>query len=405
MKRLLYLSILVPSALVSQQLYIGEDALIHITEGANLEVGGNLENEGAIQNLGSLSLYGDWTINNNFNGSEGSLNFFGGEDQAITPPQLTIAELIVNVDGSVTFPGEEYVITDRIDFQFGTVQVGENTSFIIGESARVIGGSNDSYFDGTVIAEGSGIKTFPVGNGGVYAPLTMPDVFGFNSRIAARYVADNDKDPIPSDSLLGVSHRGYWEFELVGGALVDPTRVQVEFNQEDLSDFRIRNDIQHRVNSPVIAFTDNLNQEWGSLGVSELLDTDSLTFGTLTGEILVTPGVNKTFLAVGLAPRIPDEGVYFIPEAFSPNATDPNNQAFRVFGERIVDEEFFLRVFNRLGVVVYETTSFEEANSNGWDGTNLSGGEEPTGVYYYEVRLKFENERIVEKNGAFYLVK
>ena len=68
-------------------------------------------------------------------------------------------------------------------------------------------------------------------------------------------------------------------------------------------------------------------------------------------------------------------------------------------------KNFSLGIFNRLGVVVYETSSFEEANQNGWDGTNLSGGEEPTGVYYYEVRIKFVTDLIIEDTGAFYLVK
>ena len=343
-KSIFYLSVFISVYSTAQQMYVGENALVHISDGANLEVGGNLDNEGAIQNLGSLSLYGDWTTNNNFNGTEGSLNFRGGEDQAIAPPTLTISELIVNVDGVVTFPGKEYLITDRIDFQFGNVRINDNTEFILGENVSVLGGSNDSYFEGTIIAEGSGIKTFPIGSNGVYAPLTMLDVFGFDSRIAARYIGENSRAPIPGDSLLGVSHRGYWEFELVGG-VADETRIQVEFNQEDLSDFKIQNDIRHRLNSPVIAYTDNLNEVWSSLGVSELMDTDSLTFGTLTAQIPLTPGFNKTYLAVGLAPMIPDEGLYFIPEAFSPNAADPDNQTFKVFGQQIVDEEFFLRDF------------------------------------------------------------
>ena len=78
---------------------------------------------------------------------------------------------------------------------------------------------------------------------------------------------------------------------------------------------------------------------------------------------------------------------------------------FGVFGEKIVDEDFFLRIFNRFGTIVYETNSFAEANQVGWNGTNLSGGEEPVGVYYYEFRLKFETGRIVEKTDTFYLVK
>lgn len=406
MKRLSFVILITFRTYVSaQQLFIGEDAFIHIAGGANLEVGGDLENAGEIQNLGMLSLYGDWTVNNRFNGNEGSISFLGGGSQTIAPTTLTLSELTIDVGGVVNFPGDEYIVTDRIDFQFGNIQIGEGTDFILGPNARVVGGSNDSYFDGTIIAEGNGAKLFPVGNNGVYAPLTLLNVDGFNPRIAARYTGENTRDPIPSDSILGVSHLGYWEFRAVQGIINRSTRIEVEFSEQDLTDFKIRNDIRHRVNSPILAYTNNLTEPWGSLGISSILDTDSLTFGTLTSGNSITPGIAKTFIAVGLAPRIPPEGVYFIPEAFSPNATDPDNQAFRVFGEKVAEEDFYLRIFNRLGVVVYETSSFEEANQNGWNGINLSGGEEPTGVYYYEVRLKFVTDRVVEKSGAFYLVK
>jgi len=408
MKRPLFIILIIYTfSTQSQQLYVGERALMHISDGANLEVGGDLENDGRIDNLGTLSLYGDWIINNYFNGNEGSLNLLGGENQSIAPPELMISELVVDLDGIVTFPGEEYVIADRIEFKSGSIQIGDNTEFILGESARVINNTDDSYFDGTIIsiAEGTSTKIFPVGNNGVYAPLTILDVFGIGSKIAVRYIRDNERNPIPSDTLLGVSHRGLWELQLVGGSILDDSRIEIEFRDEDLSDFREPNNIGHTVNSPVIAYTDNLNEEWGSLGVSELIDTDSLSFGTITSETRIRPLVNKTYLAMGLAPLVPEEGLYFIPEIFSPNATSIDNQTFKVFGEKIVEEDFFLRIFNRLGVVVYETSSFQEASRVGWDGTNLSGGEEPTGIYYYEARLKFENDRVVEKSEAFYLVR
>ena len=389
----------------AQQLFIQESALVHISEGANLEVGGDLENEGALQNVGTLSLYGDWLINNNFNGLEGDLQFLGGSDQMITLPELRISGLTINQGGSVTFPGNEYVVLDRIEFQFGNIEIGDNTRFIFGENARVIGGSNDSYFDGTCIWRGSGIRTFPVGSNGVFSPLTLLDVFGNDVEMAASFTATNPVDPVPGDSLLGVSHEGVWEVDLVNG-VVDETKVQVEFSQVDLTNFRVRNNIRHLVNSPVIAFTNDLNGEWETLGVQELLDTDSISFGTLTAEKAITPMDGETiYLAVGLAPRIPNEGLSFIPEVFSPNASDAINQTFKILGERIVDEEFNLQIYNKLGVLVYETDSFTEANEVGWDGTNQAGGEEPTGIYYYSVRFKFVTDLVEEKSGAFYLIR
>lgn len=406
MRVLINILLVLPLVVSGQQLFIGESALLHVSEGANLEVGGDLENAGAIQNLGTISLYGNWPVNNNFNGLDGSLTFLGGANQMVSPPQLTVRELTVNQGGEVSFSGDEYIVTDRIDFQFGNIVIGENTRFILDQNISVIGGSNDSYFDGTLISRGSGIRQFPLGSNGVHAPMTLLNVFGVDTELAASFQSANPETPVPGDSLLGVSHRGLWEVELINGG-TDPTRISIDYNEEDLSDFRLRNTIRHKVNSPVIAYSDQPGGEFNSLGVASLLDSDSITFGTIESEFNISPEVGqKIYLAIALAPRIPNEGLYYIPEAFSPLATDPQNQTFRVFGENIVDEDFSLEIYNRFGVVVYSTTSFAEANEVGWNGTNQStGGAQPTGLYFYTVRLKFNSDLIVNDQGAFYLVK
>ena len=213
-------------------------------------------------------------------------------------------------------------------------------------------------------------------------------------------------DPVPGDSLLGVSHRGLWELELQEGS-VDPTLIEIEFNEEDLSDFRLPNNIRHRVNSPAIAIASDPAGVFRSIGVESLLNSDSLTFGTIISEIPISlqPG-EKIYLAMALAPRIPNEGLYFIPEAFSPRATDQLNQTFRVFGECISEEGFDLQIYNRYGVVVFETSSFAEASLTGWNGNNQrTGAEEPAGVYYYTVRFQFETGLPIQEKGAFYLVR
>lgn len=405
MRKLIYIIGLVP-CIAWGQLWIPTNGLVHIAEGANLEVGGNLENNGVIQNRGTLSLYGDWVSNANFNGLTGTLMFRGGSDQMISPPQLTVSEIIVDQGGEVNFPGSQYIILDRLEFKFGNIKVGDNTRFVLEPNVRVVGGSNSSYFDGTLVAKGSGIKTFPVGKDGLYAPVTLLSVFGLNTEIAASFQRGNTVDPVPGDSLLGVSHRGLWELELLNGA-TDPTKVEIEFSEDDLSDFRVPNNIRHRVNAPVIAYALDPAGTYRSLGVESITDSDSLTYGTIVSELTLQPSIGqKLYLAIGLAPRVPSEGLYFIPEAFSPQSNDPKNQAFRIFGERISSEGFDLQIYNRYGVVVYETSSFEEANQNGWNGQNQkTGASEPVGVYYYTVKFQFETGLPIQEKGAFYLVK
>jgi len=387
------------------QLYVGENALLHVGDGANLEVGGNLENQGAIQNLGTISLFADWTENNNYNGSEGGLHFLGSADQMILADELVMKELTVNTLGAVSFPGSEYLVTDRIEFQFGTVETGADTRFILGEDITIIPGSNNSYFEGSLISRGTGQMIFPVGSQGIYAPLTLLDVRGNDLEIEVSYNRDNPVNPTPGDSLLGVSHRAFWELDLLQGS-TDDVQIQLEFNEEDLNDFIIENTFRFRSSSPAIAFTRNLVNRWQSLGVESISNSDSVTFGTITSSIPYALAVGeKAYLAMAIAPIAPANGLLYVPEVFSPNADDADNRFFKVFGQRITNENFSLQVYNRLGVRVYGTNSFTEASENGWDGTNLSGGEEPTGIYYYTLRLTFDRGQTVERSGAFYLVR
>ncbi|WP_420317462.1 gliding motility-associated C-terminal domain-containing protein [Ekhidna sp.] len=407
MKKLLIISLFFLICQYSTaQLHIQGSALMHISEGANLEVGGDLENEGVLQNNGTLSLYGNWTINNNFNGLTGKLQFLGGANQNVSPPQLRVDELIINQEGDVNFSGSEYTVINRLELKFGNIIIGDNTKFVLEGNARVVGGSEFSYFEGTLIHKGIGEKIFPLGDDSYYNPIHLLDVTGADTEISARFDRENPVDPIPGDSLLGVSHLGLWNIKVLSGN-PDGALVRLEFNGHDLSDLRITNNIRHRVNAPVVGYSNNPAEEFQSLGVDQLLDSDSLTFGTIFSEKRFNPNPNLDhYFAVALAPRIPSEGLYYIPEAFSPNASDFKNQTFKIFGEQIVEDGFSLQIYNRYGIVVYSTESFVEANSLGWDGVNQkTGEEEPAGVYYYTVRFQFNTGLPIQEKGAFYLVK
>ena len=405
MKIRLSLILIISTLLVKgQQLYLQPDAIITISPGANLEVGGDLENEGTIINTGAISLYGDWTINNIFNGIQGDLFFLGGQNQMVMPPELLVNSMVLNQGGEVSFAGNEFIVTNDITFLNGVMKTEGDTRFILESNVRVVGGSNASYFQGKLSYQGSGIRKFPMGYEGVYAPITMLDVFGSNPEITVSFQTPNQGIPEPDPDLIGVSSNGIWEVELTQGA-INGTPVQIDFQEEDLESFGVRNNIRHRVNSPVIAVSDSPSGEYTSLGVESLFDSDSLTRGSITSELDYAPELNEvSYFAIGLAPRIDPNGLVYIPQIFSPAATDPNNQTFRIFGERILPDNFRLEIFNRFGAVVYSTLSFEEANQIGWNGVNQrTGNEEPSGIYYYQVTLTRINGQIENYNGPFYL--
>lgn len=403
---LLYPLLFFATYLDAQQFYVQPNATVQITSGANLEIGGNLENDGVILNTGTLSLFGDWLINNNYNGIGGNLVMKGNRNQRILNQQFVVNKFIMNSGGEITYEGEELRVLDEINFIDGVLITGENTRFILESNGRSLGGSPRSYVQGKMTHLGGGSKFFPLGYEGQYAPLTLLDVVGVDQALTATYQNPNPSTPVPGEDLLGVSHLGLWEVSLDQGS-IDSAIVSIDFSNEDLENFLIRNDIRHRINSPVVAFSDSVDGTFNSLGVETLNSTDSMTFGSLTTEIGILPVLNESiYLAMALAPRIVPEGQVYIPQAFSPRASDRDNQTFRVFGERIKETDFTLEIYNRLGILVYSTNSFEEANKTGWTGVNQkTGKEEPSGTYYYFVRLMKENEEIIEEKGALYLLR
>lgn len=407
MKRLIYILVVLPFLAESQQLHIQSNALVHISEGANLEVGGDLKNDGRLENVGALSLYGDWLTSNNYNGRAGELLITGSGDQTILIPDLEVGKFIINSGGTLTYAGGELRVFLETHFENGILSIDENSKFILESAVESFGGSSNSYVQGKMTHKETGTKFSPLGFEGQYAPLTLfVRGAGQDQELTTSYQNMNPTTPVPGEDLLGVSHLGLWEVSLDQGS-IDSTIVHIEFSNEDLENFIIKNEIRHRVNSPVIAFSDSSDGVFSSLGVELLTSTDSMTYGSLTTEEGILPLLNKSiFLAIALAPRAAPEGQVYIPQAFSPIATDQDNQTFKIFGEKILEENFRLDIYNRLGNLVYSTASFEEAHTIGWNGDNQNtGNKEPSGTYFYFVQLMKENEEVFEKNGALYLLR
>ncbi len=80
----------------------------------------------------------------------------------------------------------------------------------------------------------------------------------------------------------------------------------------------------------------------------------------------------------------------YVPSAFSPN-NDGVNDEFYVKGESVSEEDFSLRIFDRNGTIVFETTKMNDY----WTGVSKSGNKLPTGMYVWRVLAKdiYTNER------------
>lgn len=89
----------------------------------------------------------------------------------------------------------------------------------------------------------------------------------------------------------------------------------------------------------------------------------------------------------------------FIPNAFSPNKDNSNDQ-LKVRGNYISKENFVFRVFNRIGNLVFETTD----PTQGWDGNFKDDPCDP-GVFVYYISLDCLDGQTYFKKGNITLLK
>ncbi len=88
----------------------------------------------------------------------------------------------------------------------------------------------------------------------------------------------------------------------------------------------------------------------------------------------------------------------FIPNAFSPASSIPDNQVFKAVGK--VDESFRIDIFDRWGGLIHTITTIGDS----WDGT-IGGQPAPEGVYAYVVRFRACDGRLVTKPGTVTLFR
>jgi hypothetical protein len=101
---------------------------------------------------------------------------------------------------------------------------------------------------------------------------------------------------------------------------------------------------------------------------------------------------------------ISDNTLLYVPNVFSPNAMNEENQKLRIYGDNLFSDGFKFLIYNKWGNLMYESTDLNEVKTNGWD-----GGAKVEGVYTYVIVGKFKNGKDVKESpynrGTFTLVK
>jgi gliding motility-associated-like protein len=92
------------------------------------------------------------------------------------------------------------------------------------------------------------------------------------------------------------------------------------------------------------------------------------------------------------------QSTIYIPNAFNPSGT--NNPVFKPHFVFVNTDGFLLRIFNRWGALMFETTNPEK----GWDG-KIDGEIVPQGAYVYVMKYKNTDGASFEKRGAVTIIK
>jgi len=167
-------------------------------------------------------LEGDFTKTGGTSSFAGEVELAGGNTQTFDAGgAVSFPNLILNKAGGsvVNFPvSTDVTINGNVALNGGIIT---NTNPIIFQAAggTYTGGSANSYIDGPVLKRGSTAFAYPVGKGGVYAPLTIGVLSGF-SDVTVTYFRTNPKAVFgtgiatqspASAQLADVSSLEYWE--------------------------------------------------------------------------------------------------------------------------------------------------------------------------------------------------
>jgi len=147
-----------------------------------------------------------------------------------------------------------------------------------------------------------------------------------------------------------------------------------------------------------------------SSNIGSILDTNSTTVtrtfsegGAYTLTLTVRNSAGCIDTAV-LRFNVVESFNVYIPNIFSPAATNPVDQTFRINGTG-VNEAIEMLVYDKWGKEVFSTTSYAKARNEGWNGKNKDGDLQQSGVYTFVLRGKFLNNNDFERTGTVTLIR
>ncbi len=188
-------------------------------------------------------------------------------------------------------------------------------------------------------------------------------------------------------------------------------QLTFEVQQQALIDIQMPTSINQNIGDTLLipvnySDTTNLIFSWSP---SENLSCDNCPFPSVTLQssqsytltILDSIGCEQTANIEIIVNDIPD---VYIPNAFTPNG-DTFNDRFTIFGNSLIAEVTYLRIFDRWGELVFEAQNFTPNDeTKGWNGL-LKGEAVLQGVYVYTCEIKTTRNQRLEFSGDLTLLR
>jgi hypothetical protein len=359
---------------------------LYIPAGLEFHLDGDFANSGFIQNQGSFFVSGNWRNTNVYQGL-GTVTLNGTREQDFSNNENAVFHLVIDGTGTKHIVNK-LPITNKLSLFSGIVRITEVDTILLSTTATVAGGSFTSYIDGAFTNEGTGFKFFPIGKNGSYFPVEMLNVTGINPVISLE-VFENPP-PIQGPPAIGVYSRVYWQRKNIKGTFTGSPIVTGYPVPEDYTNRHVIELLQ----------SESFNQPFTTMG------NVTVSFGEELAKIVSGTNLTGNIFLIGTG--IPAGGIpgeFYLSTSLSPRAVNTDNQFVKIFGNKLVNENFHLMVYNRWGLLVYETTSLESMIQTGWDGRRNGDGELlPSGGYPYVLRAVTKDGEEVEKKGMISIV-
>lgn len=363
-----------------EQIWIGNEAMVTIN--------GNVVNKGFMSNHGVLSVRGDWQNEGTYNAGTGKVIFSGDQNQMINHKGQSIAILELAGAGEKLLTSE-LVVLDQFILEEGLLTTAAENPLVLESGVNVDGGNSASFVNGPMIYKGTGYRYFPVGKNSNFRPVELIDVQGVNPVLRVE-VHEPNTDATPGERLESVSSVRVWEITPLGGSYegsLVSLAVGSDEGFDDLTGVVVTGAAEEG------GIFENFGQSASSGNAGE-------------GQVTSAEVVPSSYLALGITTEFSARNRILVPSAFAPNAPDPQNRLLKVYGVNVLPEGFVFKVFDRWGIMVYETASLEEALHQGWNGF-IRGTNEPApfGVYTYYLSARFDNNLPVEQTGSITLFR